>query len=83
MRAGSPWLRIDVEDQGEGIPKSVLTRIFDPFFTTKGRDKGTGLGLAVSHGIVNEHGGELTVDSERGVGTVFHLLLPVGEDVVG
>ncbi|NVB39343.1 AAA family ATPase [Pseudenhygromyxa sp. WMMC2535] len=75
-RAGLPWVRLSVADRGAGIPEPIRARIFDPFFTTKGRDKGTGLGLAVSHGIATDHGGELHVESEAGVGTRFHLELP-------
>jgi signal transduction histidine kinase len=76
IREGRPWLRISVADRGGGIDEAVLGRIFDPFFTTKGRDQGTGLGLAVSHGIALEHGGLLWVDNEPGVGATFHLDLP-------
>jgi signal transduction histidine kinase len=76
-REQAAWLRLTVADRGTGIPEEVRTRIFDPFFTTKGRDQGTGLGLAVSHGIAVEHGGELRVESEVGVGTSFHLELPL------
>ena len=76
-REHTPWMRITVADTGTGIPDDVRSRIFDPFFTTKGRDQGTGLGLAVSHGIAVEHGGELRVESEVGVGTRFHLELPL------
>jgi PAS domain S-box-containing protein len=75
-REGRPWVRISVADRAGGIPEAVRTRIFDPFFTTKGREQGTGLGLAISHGIAAEHGGELTVESEVGVGSTFHLDLP-------
>jgi signal transduction histidine kinase len=76
-RDDAPWLRLTIADRGTGIPEDVRARIFDPFFTTKGRDQGTGLGLAVSHGIAVEHGGELRVESELGVGSRFHLELPM------
>jgi predicted ATPase/signal transduction histidine kinase/tRNA A-37 threonylcarbamoyl transferase component Bud32 len=72
------WVKVSVRDFGPGIPAEVLPRIFDPFFTTKGRDQGTGLGLAVSHGIAQEHGGELTVETIPGQGATFTLELPVG-----
>jgi PAS domain S-box-containing protein len=78
--ARSDWVRVSVRDFGAGIPAEVLPRIFDPFFTTKGRDQGTGLGLAVSHGIAQEHGGELTVETVRGQGTCFILELPTAQD---
>jgi signal transduction histidine kinase len=78
------WVRICVRDFGPGIAADVLPRIFDPFFTTKGRYEGTGLGLAVSHGIALEHGGELRVETSPGNGACFVLELPVvvgdGED---
>nr|WP_181233873.1 AAA family ATPase [Enhygromyxa salina] len=70
------WVRVVVEDSGGGIPVAVQARIFDPFFTTKSRNEGTGLGLALSHGIVAEHGGELSFETELGVGTRFLLELP-------
>jgi PAS domain S-box-containing protein len=76
-REATPWLRLTVADRGTGMSDDVRARIFDPFFTTKGRDQGTGLGLAVSHGLAVEHGGELRVESELGVGTSFHLELPL------
>ncbi|NJK32370.1 MAG: PAS domain-containing protein, partial [Deltaproteobacteria bacterium] len=69
-------VRISVSDRGGGIPPGVVPRIFDPFFTTKGRDQGTGLGLAVSHGIVSEHGGNLVLENQPGVGACFHVELP-------
>ncbi len=68
---------IAVSDTGEGIPPENLSRIFDPFFTTKPEGKGVGLGLAVSYGIVQAHGGEIEVDSKPGVGTTFTVRLPL------
>lgn len=64
-----------VADQGEGIPRHVLPNIFDPLFTTK--KKGTGIGLAVVHQILQAHGGQIFVESKPGEGTQFHLFLPV------
>jgi signal transduction histidine kinase len=66
-----------VEDNGQGIETRHLTRIFDPFFTTKPTGEGTGLGLSVSYGIVRNHGGDITVKSDIGKGTVFTITLPV------
>jgi len=68
------YMRISVEDHGVGIPNDNLTKVFDPYFSTK--QKGSGLGLATSHSIVKNHGGHLTVESEVGVGTTFHVYLP-------
>jgi PAS domain S-box-containing protein len=76
QRDGRVWVRISVQDTGAGIPDGIRRRIFDPFFTTKRHDKGTGLGLAVSHGIAVDHGGKIEVESEVGVGSIFHLELP-------
>ncbi|MGH7255877.1 MAG: PAS domain S-box protein, partial [Nitrospirales bacterium] len=75
--------RILVEDTGYGIPQQLLSRIFDPFFTTKGTGEGTGLGLSVSLGIVERHGGRILVDSEVDRGTVFTVCLPLSRDRIG
>lgn len=70
-------VRIIVQDNGQGIPDSILQSIFDPFFTTKSAVKGTGLGLSVSHGIIKKHRGDISVQSQVGQGTVFTVILPV------
>jgi two-component system NtrC family sensor kinase len=72
-------IRITVEDNGPGISPSLQSRIFDPFFTTKGAGQGTGLGLSVCHGIVQEHGGHIWVESEPGQGAIFYIELPLIE----
>ena len=69
------FLRVDVQDNGSGIPPEVLARIFEPFFTTK--KTGTGLGLATVDAIVRRHGGRIGVNSTPGVGTLFSFFLPV------
>ncbi len=68
------YVHISIRDQGCGIPRELLSQVFDPYFTTK--QKGSGLGLATSYSIIKNHGGLITVDSELGIGTVFHIYLP-------
>ncbi|MDK2921858.1 MAG: hypothetical protein PWR24_1415, partial [Desulfonauticus sp.] len=67
-------VKIEIQDNGPGIPINLLNKIFEPFFTTK--DQGTGLGLSISKRIIEEHGGWLTVKSTVGVGTIFTIILP-------
>ncbi len=67
---------VEVADTGVGIPTEHLARIYDPFFTTKAEGRGTGLGLSVTYGIVQEHGGTLVCESKPGQGTRFRLALP-------
>jgi PAS domain S-box-containing protein len=70
-------LRLTVRDTGPGMAPEMIERIFEPYFTTKPKGEGTGLGLAVVHGIVKNHGGEIMVESTVGEGSAFHVLLPV------
>jgi signal transduction histidine kinase len=73
------FVQVEIRDTGIGIPEENLQHIFDPFFTSK--DEGSGLGLAVSHQIVQEHGGFVTVESTVGKGTVFFVHVPVGRQI--
>jgi signal transduction histidine kinase/ActR/RegA family two-component response regulator len=70
------YVCMTVADTGHGIPKHLINRIFDPYFTTKDKGVGTGLGLAVVQGIVQNHGGIIEVESSDGQGTIFHIFLP-------
>jgi signal transduction histidine kinase len=70
---------VSFRDTGVGIPEAYLGQIFEPFFTTKPVGSGTGLGLSISRNIISEHGGELRVESEEGVGSCFIVLLPIYE----
>ncbi len=73
-------VRITIRDNGPGIPPENLGRIFDPFFTTKEVGKGTGLGLSLCYGIIQEHGGNITVESRAGQGAAFIIELPIGPE---
>ncbi len=70
------YVQLTIGDNGKGIDEKTLERIFDPFFTTKNFGEGTGLGLSVVHGIIKAYDGAVTVESEVGRGTTFHILLP-------
>lgn len=74
------YLQLSVRDTGSGMEKGVMDRIFDPYYTTKGVGEGTGMGLATVHGIVNDHGGRIFVESAPGRGSVFRVLFPVLEN---
>jgi PAS domain S-box-containing protein len=76
-------MRLEVTDDGGGIPREILGRIFDPFFTTKPVGEGTGLGLAVSYGIIKEHGGRIWAESAPGRDTTLIIELPVRSDQAG
>jgi signal transduction histidine kinase len=77
--AGKDWVRLRVEDTGTGIAPAHLAHIFEPYFTTKGPESGTGLGLPQVYGIIKQHGGEIDVESQVGVGTTFTIYLPAAE----
>jgi signal transduction histidine kinase len=72
---GRDWVVMGIADQGTGIPEEARDKVFDLMFSTKG-SKGTGLGLALTRKIVEEHGGDITFETEMGVGTTFYIRLP-------
>ena len=82
-RVDAGVVALAVEDNGDGIAPENLAKIFDPFFTTKPEGKGVGLGLAVTYGIVQEHGGDIEVTSKPGEGTCFTVSLPLAAQATG
>lgn len=79
--AGPPgWLEVSVADTGAGIPPDALKAIFEPFYTTKAEGKGTGLGLPICRRIVQEHRGDIAVESVVGQGTTFRVKFPVAPE---
>ena len=72
------YVNIAITDSGIGLPKEIIPKIFDPFFTTK--SKGHGLGLATCFSIISRHDGYISVESEQGKGTVFHIYLPASDE---
>ena len=70
-------VQVEIQDNGKGIPDDVLPYIFDPFYTTKPIGEGTGMGLSISYKIIQEHGGQILVESVKEVGTAFTILLPL------
>ncbi len=75
-----PYLKFVVTDTGHGMDDDTAARIFEPYFTTKDVGEGSGMGLAIVHGIVKDHGGDIKVYSETGAGTSFHILFPLIEN---
>jgi signal transduction histidine kinase len=76
-RSGRDWIIVSVKDTGIGIPTADQSRIFEPFYTTRGNSGGTGLGLSVTYGIITDHGGQIEVESQPGMGAKFTVWLPL------
>lgn len=76
-----PYVELIVSDTGIGISPDIIDKIFDPYFTTKKLGKGTGMGLSIIHGIISEYGGAITVESEPGQGSTFHVYFPAIDKV--
>ena len=80
-RKTATGFEIVIEDNGVGIPEHVAQKVFEPFFTTRPAGVGTGLGLSISYEIVRAHGGSISVESEPGAFTRFHIMLPGVEPI--
>jgi len=74
---GKEKIQVSISDTGKGMNKETVEKVFDPFFTTKTLGKGTGLGMSISYGVIQKHGGEILVESEVGKGTTFRIILPL------
>ena len=81
LQRAARTVTLSFTDRGAGIPRHVLPRVFDPFYTTKSASRGTGLGLSLCLAIVRQHGGDIRVSTSEGVGTTFHVTLPVFDGV--
>lgn len=76
LQENKPYLKIQVADDGPGIPQEILHKIFDPFYTTKPVGKGTGLGLSIVYGLIQRYGGDITIETEEHKGTTFFITIP-------
>jgi len=80
-KGSTKMIRIQIKDNGIGMEQATVNRVFEPFFTTKEVGKGTGLGLSVASGIIKQHNGEISVISEYNIGTTFHIILPIKNQI--